>query len=324
MTDTSNDITGVSNADGAQASDVSIAAASDYFALLKPGVMRLVVFTALVGLMAAPGTIHPLIAFAAILSIAVGAGASAALNMWYDADIDAGMERTKNRPVPAGKIEPEEALNLGITLSLLSVLSMALMVNFLSAALLAFTIFFYAVIYTIYLKRSTSQNIVIGGAAGALPPMIGWAAVTNSVSWESFSLFAIIFMWTPPHFWALSLFRADDYENVGVPMMPVTAGKPSTRRQILVYTLLLVPVSIMPWVLGIGSMAYLTLALILSLIFVGFAVRIWSLGDGREDEGADADKAARQMFFFSILYLFLLFLELLLEHSISTLRWTIL
>ncbi|TNE59543.1 MAG: protoheme IX farnesyltransferase [Alphaproteobacteria bacterium] len=319
MVDASSDMTKFDNAEIAK-SGLGIATASDYFALLKPGVMRLVVFTALVGLLAAPGAIHPLVAFAAILSIAVGAGASAALNMWYDADIDVLMERTKGRPVPMGKVAPEEALNLGITLSLLSVLSMMLMVNLVAAALLAFTIFFYAVVYTMYLKRRTPQNIVIGGVAGALPPVIGWASVTGTVPLESLALFALIFMWTPPHFWALSLVRSDEYKKVGVPMMTVTAGKKSTRLQMLIYTILLAPVAVLPYFIGIGSVAYLALASLLSVTFIGFAVRVWWLGDGREEEGADANRAARSMFFFSILYLFLLFLELLMEHGISTLR----
>jgi protoheme IX farnesyltransferase len=314
MTDSLNENTEVASTDFGPRGRSGLATAGDYYALLKPGVMKLVVFTALVGLMAAPGAINPLIAFAAILSIAVGAGASASLNMWYDADIDAGMQRTKNRPVPAGIIRKEEALNLGVTLSILSVLSMALMVNLLSAALLAFTIFFYAVIYTMWLKRRTPQNIVIGGAAGAFPPMIGWAAVTNSVSWESFALFALIFMWTPPHFWALSLYRSGDYENVGVPMMPVTAGKASTRRQMVIYTVLLLPVSILPWLLGMTSVAYLALALGMSTVFIGLSIRVWAIGDGKLDGGEDADKAARAMFLYSLVYLFLLFFEILVEN----------
>ncbi|TNE41231.1 MAG: protoheme IX farnesyltransferase [Alphaproteobacteria bacterium] len=319
MVDASGNMTKIDNADTAFGG-VGVASVSDYFALMKPGVMRLVVFTALVGLLAAPGSIHPLVAFAAILSIAVGAGASAALNMWYDADIDLHMERTKGRPVPAGKVAPEEALNLGVTLSLLSVLSMMLMVNLVAAALLAFTIFFYAVIYTMYLKRRTPQNIVIGGVAGALPPVIGWASVTGTVSLESLALFALIFMWTPPHFWALSLVRSDEYKKVGVPMMTVTAGKKSTRLQMLIYTILLAPISVLPFFLGVGSLVYLGLASIMSLTFIGFAARVWWLGDGREEGRADANRAARSMFFYSILYLFLLFLELLMEHGVSTLR----
>lgn len=295
---------------------LGIATPADYYALLKPGVMKLVVFTGFVGMVVAPGSIHPLIAFAAILSIAVGAGASAALNMWYEADIDAGMERTKNRPIPAGKILPEEALGFGIALSLLSVLCMALMVNYVAAALLMLTIAYYAIFYTMWLKRRTPQNIVIGGAAGALPPVIGWAAVTGHVSIESIALFAIIFIWTPPHFWALSLYRADEYQKVGIPMMPVVKGKPATRRLILIYTVLLLPISLLPAVLGLAGPAYGVLALLAGLSFTGLAAQVWLLGDGKEEDGSDADKAARRLFFFSLLYLFALFLELLVEHSL--------
>jgi len=294
---------------------VGIATPSDYYALLKPGVMKLVVFTGLVGMVVAPGSIHPLIAFVAILSIAVGAGASAALNMWYEADIDAVMERTKNRPIPAGKVLPEEALSFGITLSLLSVMCMGLMVNYVAAGLLLLTIVYYAVFYTMWLKRRTPQNIVIGGAAGAFPPMIGWAAVTGSVSIESIALFAIIFMWTPPHFWALSLYRAGDYEKVGIPMMPVVKGKASTRVQMLVYTILLLPVSMLPVVLGFASIGYGVLAALFGFGFIGLATKVWLIADGKDEDGRDADKAARKMFFFSLIYLFALFLELLVEHS---------
>jgi protoheme IX farnesyltransferase len=298
------------------ASDVMdrLATASDYYALLKPGVMKLVIFTGLVGLLVAPGSMHPLIAFAAILSIAVGAGGSAALNMWFEADIDGQMERTKSRPIPSGKILPEEALSFGVTLSLLSVLCMGLMVNFVAAALLLLTILYYTVFYTMWLKRRTPQNIVIGGASGALPPVIGWAAVTGTVTIESIALFAIIFMWTPPHFWALSLYRAGDYEKAGIPMMPVVKGKPSTRRQILVYTVLMLPVSLGPYFLGYASIGYGALAVIASLCFIYLAAKVWVLGDGKEQDGADADKAARKLFFFSLIYLFALFLELMLEH----------
>ncbi|TJW42713.1 MAG: protoheme IX farnesyltransferase, partial [Mesorhizobium sp.] len=229
---------------------MSEATAGDFFALLKPRVMSLVVFTAFVGLVAAPVTINPLLAVIAVLAIAIGAGASGALNMWYDADIDAVMTRTASRPVPAGRILPGEALSFGLVLSVLSVMTLGVLVNWLSAALLAFTIFFYAVVYTMRLKRLTPQNIVIGGAAGAIPPVIGWAAVTGSVSLESLVLFLIIFLWTPPHFWALALFKSDDYARAGIPMMPNVAGQASTRRQIFSYALILAPVGVLPWALG--------------------------------------------------------------------------
>src|SRR5690348_14560795 len=226
---------------------MSEATAGDFFALLKPRVMSLVVFTAFVGLVAAPVAINPLLAVIAILAIAIGAGASGALNMWYDADIDAVMTRTANRPVPAGRVTPGEALSFGLVLSVLSVMTLGVLINWLSAALLAFTIFFYAVVYTMWLKRWTPQNIVIGGAAGAIPPVIGWAAVTGSVSLESVILFLIIFLWTPPHFWALALFKSDDYARAGIPMMPNVAGQASTRRQIFAYSLILAPVGVLPW-----------------------------------------------------------------------------
>ncbi|RVD35656.1 protoheme IX farnesyltransferase, partial [Mesorhizobium sp. M4A.F.Ca.ET.020.02.1.1] len=226
---------------------MSEATAGDFFALLKPRVMSLVVFTAFVGLVAAPVTINPLLAVIAILSIAIGAGASGALNMWYDADIDRVMTRTKDRPVPAGRVTPGEALSFGLVLSVLSVMTLGVLVNWLSAALLAFTIVFYAVIYTMWLKRWTPQNIVIGGAAGAIPPVIGWAAVTGNISLESLILFLIIFLWTPPHFWALALFKSEDYQRAGIPMMPNVAGQPSTRRQIFAYSLILPPVGVLPW-----------------------------------------------------------------------------
>jgi protoheme IX farnesyltransferase len=244
--------------DGLGAADAqpSLASAGDYISLLKPRVMSLVVFTALTGLAVAPAHIHPLIGFTALLCIAVGAGAAGALNMWYDADIDARMTRTARRAVPMGRVQPREALAFGLVLSAFAVMTLGLMVNALAAVLLAFTIFFYAVIYTIWLKRSTPQNIVIGGAAGALPPLIGWAAVTGSLSFESVLLFLIIFFWTPPHFWALSLYRADDYARAGVPMLPVVAGEHTTRRQILLYTLLLVPIGIAPWPLGYAGALY--------------------------------------------------------------------
>ena len=235
---------------------VDVGSTADYIALMKPRVMSLVVFTALVGLVMAPVSVHPVMAVAAILLIAVGAGASAALNMWYDADIDAVMDRTKTRPVPAGRVTPEAALTFGLWVSGLSVLSMAVMINYLSAALLAFTIFFYAVIYTMFLKRRTAQNIVIGGAAGALPPVIGWAAATNSISLEPLIYFAIIFFWTPPHFWALALIKNQDYEAANVPMLPVTAGVKATLHQIVLYAFVLFGITLLPYALGYSCLLY--------------------------------------------------------------------
>jgi protoheme IX farnesyltransferase len=287
---------------------VSVATAGDYVALLKPRVMSLVVFTALVGLVAAPGAIHPVLAFTALLCIAVGAGASGALNMWYDADIDALMSRTADRPIPRRRITPGEAFGFGITLAGFSVVVLGLMVSWLAAALLAFTIFFYVVVYTILLKRSTPQNIVIGGAAGALPPVIGWAAVTGSVSVEPLLMFLITFFWTPPHFWALALIRADDYARAGVPMLPVVAGAGATRRQIVAYSLLLLPVGAAPWLLGYASLFYGVTSLVAGALMVASAWRVWSA-----TEGARATTAARQMFAYSILYLFGLFAVLLIE-----------
>jgi heme o synthase len=288
--------------------DVSLAGVGDYLALLKPRVMSLVVFTALVGLAVSPGAIHPLTAFTALLCIAVGAGASGALNMAYDADIDARMTRTSQRPVPKGRVKPGEALAFGITLAGFSVATLGLMVNWLSAGLLAFTIFFYAVIYTVWLKRATPQNIVIGGAAGAFPPMIGWAAATGSLSLEPILLFAIIFFWTPPHFWALALYKSDDYARAGVPMLPVVAGDMTTRRQILLYTLVLVPLGIAPWALGLAGLLYGATALVTGAVMLLLAWQIF-----RERRPDDA--ASRKMFAFSILYLFLLFAVLLVDNG---------
>ena len=233
----------------------SIAGVEDYLALLKPRVMSLVVFTALVGLLVAPGHVHPVIGFTALLCIAIGAGASGALNMWYDADIDAVMTRTKSRPIPAGRVQPGEALAFGATLAIFSVAALGVLVNWFAAALLAFTIFFYVFVYTMWLKRSTPQNIVIGGAAGAFPPMIGWASVTGDVSLAPVLMFLIIFLWTPPHFWALSLLKSDDYARAGVPMLPVVAGHDETRRQILIYTLILAPVGLTPSLFGFAGTA---------------------------------------------------------------------
>ena len=274
----------------------------DYVALLKPRVMSLVVFTALAGMVAAPMHEHPIIALAALVCIAVGAGASGALNMWYDADIDAVMARTVNRPVPSGKVEAGEALAVGLGLSLLSVLMLGLFANVLSAALLAFTIFFYAIIYTMWLKRSTPQNIVIGGAAGAFPPMIGWAAVTGEITTASVLMFLVIFLWTPPHFWALALFRNSDYERVGVPMLPVVAGEASTRRQILIYSAILFPVTVLPAFTVAGGPIYLGVALYAGGRFLWDAWRV--ARPSRTDEGYGPEK---RLFGTSIIYLFALF-----------------
>ena len=293
---------------------LSEAGPEDFFALLKPRVMSLVVFTALVGLVAAPGAIHPVIAAIAILSIAIGAGASGALNMWYDADIDRLMSRTANRPIPSGRVSGAEALGFGLVLSAFSVLILGLATNWFAAGLLGFTIFFYAVVYTMWLKRSTVQNIVIGGAAGALPPMVGWAAVTGGASIESFILFLIIFVWTPPHFWALALVKNEDYARAGVPMLPVVAGPDATRLQILLYSILLAPVGLLPVYVGLAGMTYLVVAAIGGLGMVGFAVDIY-----RKREGAVATKACWRMFGFSIFYLFTLFAVILLEKSLPKL-----
>jgi protoheme IX farnesyltransferase len=287
---------------------VSVASVGDYVALMKPRVMSLVVFTALVGLAVAPGTIHPVLAFTALLCIAVGAGAAGALNMWYDADIDAVMSRTATRPIPRLRVAPGEALGFGITLAGFSTVLLGLLVSWLAAALLAFTIFFYVVIYTMWLKRSTPQNIVIGGAAGALPPVIGWAAVTGGVAVEPLVLFLIIFLWTPPHFWALSLIRADDYARAGVPMLPVVAGPQATRRHILGYSLLLAPLGAAPWLLGHAGIAYGVTALIAGALMVAFAWRVLTVTDGER-----AAVVARQLFAYSIVYLFVVFAALLIE-----------
>ncbi|MBT9382686.1 heme o synthase [Pseudooceanicola sp. CBS1P-1] len=283
----------------------------DYLALLKPRVMSLVVFTALVGLVAAPGSVHPFIAFCAILFIAVGGGASGALNMWYDADIDAVMKRTAKRPIPAGKVSAEEALGLGLALSGFSCVMLALATNLFSGLFLAFTIFFYVVVYTMWLKRWTPQNIVIGGAAGAFPPMIGWAVVTGSVSLESVLMFLLIFMWTPPHFWALALFMRGDYDKAGVPMLTVTHGRPATRRHILAYTVLLVPVAVGAAFTSIGGPIYLTVAVVLNAMFLWGAVRIWK----RDEAASEADnyKVERWFFKLSLFYTFLHFAAIMAE-----------
>src|SRR5664280_1709621 len=293
---------------GLALAEPSLASVGDYVALMKPRVMSLVVFTALVGLAVAPGSLHPLTGFTALLCIAVGAGASGALNMWYDADIDALMTRTARRPVPMGRVQPGEALAFGLTLAAFAVVVLGLLVNVLAAALLAFTIFFYAVVYTMWLKRSTPQNIVIGGAAGAFPPMIGWAAVTGSLSLEPILLFAIILMWTPPHFWALALYRTEDYARAGIPMLPVVAGDVSTRRHIMLYTLLLVPIGIAPWPLGFAGVLYGATAIVTGAIMVLLVFQVLR-------ERRPAERACRHLFAFSILYLFLLFAVLLVDRG---------
>jgi heme o synthase len=285
----------------------------DFIALLKPRVMSLVVFTGFAGLAVAPGEIHPLIGAVAVLCIAVAAGASGAINMWYDRDIDAVMNRTCGRPIPRGVVSPDAALSFGGVLSVLSVMLMGLAVNWVAAALLAFTIFFYVVIYTMWLKRRTPQNIVIGGAAGAFPPMIGWAAVTGDVSLASISLFLLIFMWTPPHFWALSLFREGDYAKAGVPMMPVVAGQRATKIQMLIYTLLLAPIALVPAWLGVAGIVYGVTAVGLNAAFIGHAIAV--LRERADDRPGQRHRAAKAMFGFSLLYLFGHFAALVLDRA---------
>lgn len=284
----------------------------DYLALLKPNVMQLVVFTAIVGLVVAPGGIHPVIGVIAIVCIAIGAGASGALNMWYDADIDAIMSRTANRPIPAGRITGGEALVFGLVLSVFSVALLGLATNWVAAGLLAFTIFFYAVIYTMWLKRSTPQNIVIGGAAGAFPPMVGWAAVSGTITMESVALFLIIFLWTPPHFWALALYKQSDYGAAGVPMMPNVAGEASTKFQILAYTALLAVSSLLPSWLGFAGTIYSVVAVITGASFLFLAWRLY-----RTNEDVPMRKAARVVFNYSLSYLFVLFFALLADNLLA-------
>lgn len=284
------------------------AAAGDFVALLKPRVMSLVVFTGLTGLLLAPGNIHPFVGLVAILCIAIGAGASGALNMWYDADIDAVMRRTRERPVPAGRMDKGSALGFGTTLSVGSVAVMGLATNYVAAGLLAFTILFYVLIYTVWLKRRTPENIVIGGAAGALPPVVGWAAVTGGVAFEPLVLFAVIFLWTPPHFWALALFCESDYEDAGIPMLPVVAGEKKTRSRILIYSFLLVPAGLLPWITGFAGPLYAVISMVVSGIFLYRAVRLYRTG-------LEAD--ARKLFLFSITYLFAIFAALVVEQLIA-------
>ncbi|WP_372613686.1 heme o synthase [Aquicoccus sp.] len=287
----------------------------DYFALLKPRVMSLVVFTALVGLLAAPVDVHPVIGFASILFIALGGGASGALNMWWDADIDRIMKRTRNRPIPAGRVSEGEALSFGTFLAALSIVMLGLAANLVAAAILAFTIFFYVVIYTMWLKRWTPQNIVIGGAAGAFPPMIGWAVATGGISVESVLMFTLIFMWTPPHFWALALFMKSDYHEARVPMLTVTHGRRATRLHILVYTILLVPVAIGTGFTAIGGPVYLTVALLLNALFLKGAFDIWRRNEAQAD--ADGYRAEKKLFALSLVYLFGHFGAILAESTLG-------
>ncbi len=289
----------------------SSAAASpgDYFSLLKPRVMSLVIFTAFVGMVAAPGSLHPALAAISLLAIAVGAGASGALNMWWDADIDAVMSRTQKRPIPQGLVPRSEAAAFGWFLSALSVALLALASNYLAAALLAFTIFFYVVIYSMWLKRATPQNIVIGGAAGALPPVVGWAAVSGAAPLDAWVLFAIIFLWTPPHFWALALFKQGDYERAGVPMMPVVRGHKETRRQVFIYSVLVALIGAAPFVIGTTGVLYLATAVLLGAYFIYAAWKVL-----RADE--DDRRPAVRLFGYSIFYLFALFAAIPIE------RWT--
>ena len=289
----------------------------EFFSLLKPRVMSLVVLTALAGMLVAPASVHPVVGFAALLAISIGAGAAGALNMWWDCDIDALMARTRLRAVPSGLIAPGEALYFGLTLSLLAVLTLATVANFLAGALLAFTIFFYVVIYTMWLKRLTPQNIVIGGAAGALPPVVGCAAVSGSVSLDSLLLFAIIFMWTPPHFWALALVKSRDYERAGVPMMPNAKGPARTRLEILIYSLLLAPLGVAPWLTGMAGRLYGAASIVSGAMLVALAVQVY-----RNRDGSDANKAAMRLFWFTILYLFVLFGFLVVERGFGLFeRW---
>ena len=303
------------NANGMSETAPLEAGFGDYVALLKPRVMSLVVFTALVGLLVAPVSVHPFVAFTSVLFIALGAGASGALNMWWDADIDVVMRRTQSRPIPSGRVQPGEALGIGIALSGLSVMMLALAANWQAAALLAFTIFFYAVVYSMWLKRSTPQNIVIGGAAGAFPPMVGWVAATGAVSVEACLMFLLIFVWTPPHFWSLALFMNSDYEKAGVPMLTVTHGKRVTRNHILAYTVALVPVAIGAGFTAIGGPVYLAVSAVLNLGFLWGAWRIWR----RDETQAEADGYAteKSVFKFSLLYLFLHFGAFLAEAALK-------
>jgi protoheme IX farnesyltransferase len=290
---------------------ISVAHPRDFYALLKPRVMYLVILTALAGLLVSPGHIHPLLGFVSLLAIAVGAGASGALNMWYDADIDARMTRTSTRPVPAGRITAGETLAFGLILSGFSVFTLGVVANWLAAFLLAFTIVFYVLIYTMWLKRWTPQNIVIGGAAGALPPVVAYAAATGTMAIEPWILFAIIFIWTPPHFWALALVKAAEYERAGVPMMPNAKGPDRTRTEILVYSILLAPLGVAPWLMGFASVVYGVVAIIGGGFMIAYAVNVY-----RVRSAEHGDKAAMKLFGVSILYLFALFGLLVIERSL--------
>ncbi len=289
----------------------------DFFALTKPRVMSLVIFTGLCGLLAAPGSIHPVLGFTAILCIALGAGGAAALNQWWEADIDAGMKRTAARPLPSWRMNRTDARDFGVLISAASVMIMGLGVNWLAAAILALSIFYYAVIYTVWLKPRTPQNIVIGGGAGAFPPLIGWVAVTGEISLMPVLLFLIIFMWTPPHFWALALFVKTDYANVGIPMMPVVRGEASTRRQILAYAVLLVPVAAAPWFIGGTSYVYGVASLALTLAFLALSVPVAFRQTGLND----TMKPEKRLFAFSIIYLFALFAALVADRVLANQGW---
>ncbi len=289
----------------------------DFFTLTKPRVMTLVIFTAICGVLAAPGTIHPVIGFTAILAIAMGAGGSAVLNQWWEADIDAGMKRTMNRPLPGGRMRREDARDFGIFLSAVSIVLMGLAVGWLAAALLLGAIIYYAVIYTMWLKPRTPQNIVIGGGAGAFPPLIGWVAVTGDITAMPLLLFAIIFFWTPPHFWALALFVQSDYAKVGIPMLPVVAGEKATRNQIMIYTLLLAPITIAPWAIGGTSWIYGSVAVVLSALFVVLAVPVFT----RMRAEVDAMTPEKTLFKFSIVYLFVLFAALVADRVAAYQGW---
>ena len=300
------ELSGAPAMDGVRLATPAAAGVAEYLEILKPRVMALVVFTGLVGLSLAPGHLHPVLAAVAVLCIAVGAGSAGAINMWYDRDIDALMRRTARRPLPTGRMMPGEALGFGVVLGVGAVVVMGLALNSVAAALLAMTILFYVFVYTIWLKRRTPQNIVIGGAAGAFPPIIGWAAATGEIAWGAIALFAIIFFWTPPHFWALSLSRTDEYAAAGVPMLPVVSGLYETKRQILLYTLVLWPVTVAPWLMGVAGDLYAAGTLLLNAIFTVTAVQVC------RDDG---DRSARRMFAFSLLYLFLIFSMLLMDRA---------
>ena len=289
----------------------------DFFALTKPRVMSLVIFTGLCGLLAAPGTINPILGFTAVLCIALGAGGAAALNQWWEADIDAGMKRTAARPLPAGRMNRTDVRDFGVLISAASVMIMGLALNWLAAAILAFSVFYYAVIYTVWLKPRTPQNIVIGGGAGAFPPLIGWVAVTGDITLMPVLLFLIIFMWTPPHFWALALFVKTDYANVGIPMMPVVRGETSTRRQIFAYAVLLVPVAAAPWFIGGTAYVYGVASLALSLAFLALSVPVAF----RQTGANDAMKPEKRLFAFSIIYLFALFAALVADRVMANQGW---